>query len=284
MTRARDIWLVCNTASGSNDAEALAAVVSALDRAGLRIARRITFPDEPAPSAGDLRAAGIDALAVFAGDGTVNAVVTGLFGWEGLIHVLPGGTKNLLARRLHGDARPAEILGRLDTGLTRRVRPAILQSRHGPALTGVIAGPGTAWNTVREALREAAVGDVVQGIFEAVATMEEQPNIRCAQPACGRDAGYVAITLTPTEAGIETNGYYAETLADNARQGAALLQRDFRSGPHEWLGLHQTIRLELRGEAGMGLLIDGEPFEGAAREDFRLGPCEVDLLASADAA
>src|SRR5688572_11847913 len=71
---------------------------------GFEVARLVRFPDEPLPSPAGLAGAGVDCVAVYAGDGTVNTLVTGLYGWDGAVLVLPGGTMNLLAKRLHGDA------------------------------------------------------------------------------------------------------------------------------------------------------------------------------------
>ena len=38
-----------------------------------------------------------------ASDGTVNALATGLEGWDGALLVLPGGTANLLTRAIQGE-------------------------------------------------------------------------------------------------------------------------------------------------------------------------------------
>ena len=50
----------------------------------------------------ELDAAGIKRLAIFTGDGSLNAAITNLYGWGGKILVLPGGTMNLLCKRLNG--------------------------------------------------------------------------------------------------------------------------------------------------------------------------------------
>src|SRR5690606_37932685 len=100
----------------------------------------------------------------------------------------------------------------------------------------------------------------------------------CKEPARGRDEGYAAITVTPSESGLEINGYSSETAADYVRHGVALLQRDFRTGPHESLGVSNSLRLACRGAQQMWLLIDGEPREAGIEEAFALSRCEVDLL------
>lgn len=276
----RRLCLVCNSASGSNDARSQHEVHAALEDAGYVIARTIYFPDEPAPKAQDLDAEGIGVVATFGGDGTVHAVVTGLFGWGGALLVLPGGTMNLLAKTLHGDVPVAEIVARLNAGAGRRVRTPTIHSQHGIGLTGVLAGPGTVWNEVREALRASNLIEVVATTTQAIGYSANGPKVVCAEVDCGRAEGYAAITINPRDDGLDAKGYYAESLVDFAGQGVALLNRNFRDGPHDDLGFHGRTRLVCPAGEPMGLLIDGEPFDGKAEEIFELARCEVDLIAT----
>lgn len=288
MTRSIDldsgpIWLVCNPASGSNDEATQAQLVEAFAAAGLPLARVLHFPDVPAPTPGMLREAGVAMLAVFAGDGTTHAVVTGAYGWDGLVLVLPGGTKNLLAKRLHGDVAAPVIVARLSDGTPlHRARPQIVRGRLGEALTGVLAGPGAVWNDVREAMRSHSVVDVVTTAREAISFSTNGPRVICAQSAGMRAEGYIAITLVPHEDGLEVSGYYGESLGDFAGHGIALLGREFRNGPHESLGRHPRVRLLCPTGEAIGLLVDGEPCEGHEEEIFELARCEVDLVSTHD--
>lgn len=275
------VWLVRNALSGSNSEAALAVLVEALHAAGAELRRIIAFPEEPAPTPEDLRTAGVDMVAVFTGDGSIHAVVTGLDGWEGVVLVLPGGTMNLLSHRLHGDADVLDIIARAATGHARRHRPTVIGSRHGPALTGVLAGPGAAWNDVREAIREPDVASVVTSVSDAIGVSTSGASVVCREPACGREEGYTALMLTPGDDGLRLDGYYAATLADYARQGIALLRRNFRDGLHDELGAFADVVLACPQGEPMELLIDGEPFEGGAEERFTLATCAVDLLATA---
>lgn len=272
-------WLVCNAASGSNSDAAVEEVIAAFAEAGRPLDRVLRFPDDPAPKPADLDAAGVDLLAVFGGDGTTHSVVMAAWGWGGAVLVLPGGTMNLLAKRMHGDVPAPGIVARLGTaGSLRTVRPPVIHSRHGIGLTGALAGPGTVWNEVREAMRAMNVIDFVASTREAIAQSANGPKVVCAQVDCGREEGYAAITVVPKEDGLRANGYYAESLADYAGQGIALLNRNFRDGPHDELGRHPRLRLACPTGEPMGLLIDGEPFDGAAEEEFELGACEVNLV------
>lgn len=272
------VWLVCNPASGSNDEDAVTALVDAFTQAGLGLERIVRFPDDPAPSPADLDAAGVDILAVFGGDGTTHSIVAAAYGWGGAVLVLPGGTMNLLAKRMHGDVPAPEIVARLANAAIATARPNVIRTRHGIGLTGSLAGPGTVWNEVREAMRNANVLEFVASAREAISQSANGPKVMCAEVDCGREEGYAAITVVPHEDGLEANGFYAESLADYAGQGIALLNRDFRDGPHDPLGRHQRLRLVCPSGEPMGLLVDGEPFDGGAEETFELAPCEVDLV------
>lgn len=272
-------WIVCNPNSGSNDEQVLAELEQALAETGFNLTRRICFPDENLPKPAELDAEQIDILAVFAGDGTIHSVVTGLYGWNGAVLVLPGGTMNMLSKRLHGDIPAVEIARKLTApGAMRRVRPKLIVSRHDDSLTGILAGPGAIWNEVREALRAANLLQMVSTAREAIAYSTNGPKVVCAGVDGAREGGYAAITVTPHEGGLDVKGYYAETLADYAGQGVALLNRNFRDGPHDDLGIFPEVRLVCPEGEPMGLLIDGEPFDGENEELFRMGTCGVDLL------
>lgn len=277
------IWLVYNESSGSNDDESLSALEAEFDSCGCEVRGQTCFPDQNPPDRAALEREDIQILAIFGGDGTISSITTSLYGWGGAILPLPGGTMNMLSRRMHGDAEAPEIVARLRNGIVRKVRPSIIRSRHGDGLTGVLAGPGTVWNEVREAMRSIDLVDLVSSTTEAISWTANGPKVACLNAECGRDEGYAAITVAPAEKGLQANGYYADTIGDYAKQGVALLQHDFRNGPHDDLGQHPKLRLAtLKGEP-MGLLIDGEPFDGEPHEDFELVPSEVDIVTTADA-
>lgn len=280
MNAPRKIWLVCNAESGSNDPQTVELLQQTCGEHGFDVARLVSFPDDPLPSPEELDAAGIDCVAVYTGDGTVNTCVSGLYGWNGAVLVLPGGTMNLLARRLHGEVAAEQIVACVASGGGRRVRPLVARTRHGDALAGLLAGPGTAWYAVREALREADVAGIVAGASEALAETTAGPMLHCKEPALGRESGYPLIDITPGEWGLQLDGYYAESAGDYFAQGWALLRRRFREGPHDRLGLVQSLTLEGDDGGSIGLSIDGETTEGSAQEEIAVAQCEVDLIAT----
>lgn len=277
----RTCWLITNTASGSNDESAVAGIVSALSDAGTAPDRTITLPDDDLPARTDLERAAVELLVVFTGDGTANAAVTRLEGWGGEVLVLPGGTQNLLARSLHGERPAAEILAALADGLLVPARRHLVRSRHGDALCEVVAGPGATWSEVREALRQRDVAELAAAARDAIAQTAAGPTVALAEPSLGKPEGYPAVRLYPVGEGIALAGYGAESLADYALQGLAILQRDFRQGPHDELG--QATQVVCRSAAPIELMIDGERATGDLEERFTVAPCGVTLLASPSA-
>jgi hypothetical protein len=276
----RAIWLVNNASSGSNDDAALAALETCCGEHGLRAVQRTVFPEQPLPTPAALRNAGIDLVAVFAGDGTINSLLGELAGWDGAVLVLPGGTMNLLYHRLHGDFSMEKVLGALVSGEATLRRPPVIRSASGTGYAGILAGPGTSWGRVREAMREAAVVELAESTIEAIDETLSGEMIRCTAPRLGRREGYPLLCLEPGAEGIEVVAYHAETAAEYLEQGWALVRRNFREGPHELLGTVPGVRLASTRGNPFGLLIDGEQADAAPQMEFVLAAAEVDLVAT----
>lgn len=279
------LWLIVNRASGGNSDKAVREVAAALAAGGTppAVIRDVT---EGAPTRAVLDAAGAGVVAVFTGDGTINAVATGLEreGWRGTLLPLPGGTANLLARALHG-SRPAAAIATQASRLVARRRHCIRWSG-GTALAEVLAGPGAHWGEVREELRGGVRGGLLEGEVAgtAMAAIRESlagPMVRLADPATGHPEGYPGLLLTPTPGGLLVSGYRADGPGDLLAQGVALLRRNFREGPHDALGMHPAVLCRsVDGAAPIALLIDGERRDGGPEERFSLAPFALDLLGS----
>ena len=280
MDMERRIWLVSNAASGSNGEEALRALEQACADAGLRIAHSTTFPERELPTPSMLDAAEVDLVAIFTGDGTINALIAELAGWSGAVLVLPGGTMNLLYHRLHGDLPMEEVIARAGAGRARARRPGIIRGAVGDGHAGVLVGPGTSWNSVREAMREGNVLDIAGGTGEAIGETLEGEQVACIDPPLGRREGYPLLMLTPHDDGIEVAAFHAETAGDYLQQVMALIRRNFREGPHDILGRVERLRIAGAEGGAFGILVDGEPAQCGAQAQFTLAACEVDLLAT----
>ena len=274
-------WLIVNAKSGSNSDTAVEALRAALDERGIEIARQVDFPEMDLPDARDLDAAGVEHLIIFTGDGSLNAAIASVAGWSGKVLVLPGGTMNLLSIRLHGeDATMEEILDRFARGATRPVRPLMACCEKGEALAGLLVGPGTAWVNVREAMRDFDIAGVATGAGEALAESTTGSRVRLIEPATGHEDGYPLIEITPSDRGMQVDGFRSEGAGDVLQQSWALLRRRFREGPHERLGLLDRMVIENCAGEPVEVLIDGEPATLGPQAEFTVAPCKVDLLAT----
>lgn len=273
------LWLVTNDASGSNDAAAFDAVQRACRANGLGIARRSMFPADPLPTPAMLDAAGITMLAVFAGDGTVNAALVALKGWTGEVLVLPGGTRNLLFHRLFGELSLEDVLAAVGSNQAHRLRLGIITSSLGCAFAEAMAGPGTAWSNMREAMRG---GNLLEMASEARAAITETVTgdmVACIDPPVGRPEGFPLLMIAAQKRHLHLIAYHSETTGEVIEQAAALAARDFRSGPHEVLAHGEEFTLYAPAGGGFGVLLDGEQAKASGSVRFSLARCEVDLLA-----
>lgn len=280
MERFSQAWLLANTASGSNTPAALEQLQACLAQHGIQVDRFLAFPDDRLPCPKDLDEAGVPLLIVYTGDGTLNAALRKLHGWSGAVLVLPGGTMNLLSKRLHGDYPAEDTIAVLAAGGARRRRVTRITGECGDAYAGLLAGPGTHWGTVREAMREGNIAAIATGAAEALAKSTGETMVRAVSPPIGKREGYPLIDLTPGEHGIQANGYTAATPGEWAQQGWALLRRRFREGPHDRLGIIDEVTFENVDGSPVEVLLDGESREAGPRVTFRVALSEVDLLAT----
>lgn len=261
------LWLVTNSASGSNSQAAVDAVAASLNAVGCAPSRIIRFPEDPLPERDELSAAGVRTLAIFTGDGTANSAATKLEGWNGAILILPGGTQNLLSKALHGDVPAEAVTGALVAGHYRRTRRRAVRTSQGAALCEVLVGPGALWADVREGLRDFDLGAIADTFGNAMRETREGPGVALAEPAAGKPEGYRAIRFVPGDSAMNADGYDFTDLADLAAQGFAMLvKRDFRQGPHDHLGSFD--RATCTSDGPIALMIDGERREGGTRENF----------------
>jgi hypothetical protein len=165
-------------------------------------------------------------------------------------------------------------------GEARRSRPGVIRCDAGTALADLLAGPGTSWHQVREAMREADLVGVAANAAQALGATLAAPGVTCREPAGARGDAYPLIMLTPTGGGIGISGFRAETAGEYLEGSLAVLQRRFREGPHDDLGLADQVTLAGSNGEALSILVDGEPGECPAEADFRLVPCGVHLLAT----
>lgn len=226
------------------------------------------------PGAAQATRSGVDLIVIFAGDGTVSAAVRALEGWQGDMLVLPGGTMNLLSRKLHGERPPLDILeDSLSPGAARLTLP--VAEGHGlRSLVGIIAGPTAAWGGVREDMRRVDLAGLIQSVPQALhETLQGEP-VRVD----GVEGEFQAVFIDPHEDGLSANGILAGTAAELLQHGWAWMMGDFRDGPSK--PLIRASSITLRRDGDFALLVDGEQADAGSPCRFVLARCRVRFIAT----
>jgi hypothetical protein len=258
-------WLIVNEASGSYDAAVIADIVTWFAESDQPIDRVVRCPDEDLPTPDRLDRAGVDLLAIYAGDGTTNSALKAAAGWEGDVLILPGGTMNLLARALHGD-QPCRSIIQEAARNRRTTRLNTVEIGENIAYVGVIAGPTTSLAQVRENARHARLSELVlQAIPAAITESLAGPQVGID----GTDERFPAIFAAPRETAMELCGFTASTIGEVLAHASAWLNGDFRDGPRVDLGSAPSATLASEADE-IGLLIDGEPAEAVPGDVLRL--------------
>ncbi|THD38063.1 MAG: hypothetical protein E7773_02735 [Sphingomonas sp.] len=248
------LWFITNPQSGASDEAKVEAILAVFAERGLVLAGKTDFPEDDLPTPGALVKARADTVVLFAGDGTINAAVCALAGWDGAILILPGGTMNMLAKTLHGAADPAAIIVAAHEGARRVALPCVEAGRY-RAMVGLIVGPAANWYRARERIRERKIGAL-------------WPAIRAAwRRTFGRGIRLVGASGFPKEAQAAYVRPHEDRLAV-----AAIDARDFRSIADlgwnlitgDWVAAHavtavETPRLTIAERRPVLALFDGEP-------------------------
>ena len=260
----RKIWFVTNVRSGSYDAALCEAIVGALSAGSCMVERVVRFPEDPLPTLAEVEAAGLDEIAIFTGDGTINALTRAMAGWHGALLVLPGGTMNLLARALHGDST-AEDIARASCGTARQVeRIPVIEQGEAFALVGAIVGPTTLWGDVRESMRDWDVAAMATAFGEAWTGTFSGSRVRVR----GMAEDYPAIFIEADADRLRMTGFTADGIGELFGHAAAWMNGDFREGPSVDLGGSSEAVIESDGTT-LGLMLDGEKEDCAPPARFR---------------
>lgn len=248
------LWFITNPHSGSTTAAKCDAVEAVFRERGLTLVGRTHFPDDALPTPESLDGERVDTVVLFAGDGTINAAVCALAAWGGAVLILPGGTMNMLAKALHGDAQPHAIIHAAHRH-SRRVSLPFVEAGTHRAFVGLILGPAAHWVRAREAARKGRLRAVIAAARNSWRRTFAR-GIRLTG-APGLRKSYQAVYVTA---------------AGGALQVAAIDARDWRSiaalgwewVTGDWLAARavDTTRVEHLGVAGhqpVMALFDGEP-------------------------
>jgi hypothetical protein len=267
--------LIVNTLSGSASAVDLAEMKRALSSAGLSVEHVVQLPDSNCPDRTAIESLGIEVLVLLSGDGTVASLCDEIRGWSGDLLVLPGGTMNLLSRRLHGDLALPELLDKLAVSPLETAKVPVVRIGEREVLTGLTVGPSTRWGEVREGIRHGDLTSIAQTVPEAwsetlsddgvwIEGIERHP--------------YAAIFVEPyDETTLSVIAFRAHSFGDMLGHGIAWLRRDFRDGPKDDLGSMKTV-VVIGDDPETGLLVDGEYEDGRLPLICQAGLSSVNFL------
>lgn len=259
-------WLVTNPRSGSYDADLVETIRARCAEAGAPVARVIALGEDDLPDRAAIDAAGVGRIMILTGDGTVSALAQRLEGWDGELLVLPGGTMNLLAHALHGEAAAVDIVAGVLAGTARPVTVPVVTADGLVAYAGVIAGPTSAWGDVREDMRNLDLGGLAQSVPRALtATLGEN-----MMEIDGHADRFAAVYVEPADGGLRAFGILADHAGQLVAHGWAWVTGDFRNGPCDPLPVApaHVLRSAEKG-ARIDLLVDGEKRRGANPMTFR---------------
>lgn len=273
----RRYWFVTNARSGSTAETVAADIRDTLSAMGHDMAGRTGFPDDALPSPDALVHAGVAWIVVYAGDGTVNAVLTALHAWNGAILILPGGTMNLLARTLHGEHDAMAILRRLADQPPRHVSLPFAEADGHHAYAGLILGPATRWAAAREAVRDGQVGRLIRAVRLAWRRSFGAGLRLAGVPELTRR--YQAVFGTPYKDHIDLAAVDTRTWRKLFDLGWMALTDDWTNAQGVTRAFSTSFRLA--GRRAIPALFDGEPRQLLPGCDITLRQSTANIIATA---
>ena len=203
--------MITNPNSGSASAAKCEAIEAIFQERGMELVGRTTFPDDTMPSVEDLVAANADTVVLFAGDGTVNAAACKYDKWHGKALILPGGTMNVLAKRLHGEAEPHDIVHAAHERPIVRSMPYVESGPH-RAFCALIVGPAAVWAGAREAVRYRRFKRFRRAV--ALAWSRTWQRGICLFDGTRRRGTYKALLIAPEDGWLKISAFSAKTVRD----------------------------------------------------------------------
>lgn len=247
------LWFISNTASGTATDAKCEALEAIFKERGMTLAGRTRFPDEPLPEIEELNASGADTVVLFAGDGTVNSAACKYDDWDGKALILPGGTMNVLAKRLHGTAEPADIVHAAHERPILRQLPFV-ESGPNRAFCALIVGPAAAWAGAREAVRYRrfkrfwrALGVAWARTWSRGVTLFDGTRKR---------GNYKALLIAPEDGWLKITAFSMSSFGQMARLGWEWLFGNVSNAPSvdDTRAAHATVS----GRKALHALFDGE--------------------------
>jgi diacylglycerol kinase family enzyme len=272
------LWLITNPSSGSASEEKCAAIEAIFEERGLELAGRTIFPEEGLPDIDDLVEANVDTVVLFAGDGTVNAAACKYDRWKGQALVLPGGTMNIFAKRLHGDVDPHDIVHKAHEQNAAKAMPFVESGPH-RAFCSVIIGPAAAWAHAREAVRYRRLRLLRRAIRVAWARTWSR-GVSLFDGTRKRGA-YKALLISPEDGWLKISAFSARGFIDAAKLGWEWLTGNWQDAPT--VDNIRSAHVTVTGPRAIHALFDGEEVMLRCPALVSSGTSNLSFVATVDA-
>ena len=269
------LWMITNPASGSASAAKCDAIEAIFEEKGMELVRRTTFPEEGLPSVEDLVSANVDTVVLFAGDGTVNAAACKYDKWTGKALILPGGTMNVLAKRLHGDAEPHDIVHAAHANPIVRSMPFVESGPH-RAFCALIVGPAAVWAGAREAVRYRRFKRFRRAVWLAWSrTWQRGISIF---DGTRRRGGYKALLIAPEDGWLKISAFSAS----NVRQAIGLGWKWLWGNWHDAATVDdlRSAHVTVSGGRALDALFDGEEVKLPSPARISSGESKLSFVAT----
>lgn len=269
----KTVWLILNRGSRAVGDDWEAKLVAAFEARGAVVAGTTDFPNDALPTPEALDAADVEVAAVAAGDGTINAVSRALDDWQGNLLILPGGTMNLLAKKLHRSLDPATIIAAVaDPPMTDRL--STVDSGEHRAVVGVIVGPGASWVHAREAVRAGRWDRLRRALrFAYLRTLSHAVRLRQGNR---RSKKYRAVFVHPADDALSVIKISASGWTDGVRLSFGYLTGTWENARGVEI---ETVReISLADERPTFALFDGEPTRLPTDATLRFGQTQLRFI------
>lgn len=269
------VWLISNPHSGSTSEDKCEALAALFAEPHATLVGRTTFPQDGLPTVADLMASGTELVALFAGDGTINAAASLYDDWDGAMLILPGGTMNMLAKRLHGEGEPHEIVERA-FATDREIHLPLVEAGPHRAFVALIVGPAAAWGYAREAARYGQYGKMARAArFAWARTFSRGISVRDAD---GRRSRQRAAVFVPGDGAMDVTSIRAAGWAEIVALGWEYLVGNWHDAP----GVHdsRSARAVVTGPRAIHGLFDGEEVKLASPVEVKSGLSRLRFVAT----
>jgi len=241
--------------------------------------------DELLDTLGDVVVRRGDTLIVLGGDGTLSAALTATKSSGAAVIPLPGGTMNLLHKRVHGQfSRWDDVLDRaLRASRPERLTHAVANERN--VYVGLTLGRLTNLAKAREALRagapvEATRAAVAQNALDLETVIEAQIGTSSYQATAA--AAFTPEGISGDE--LEIGLIDPDTLAGLATTSLSAMLADWRNAEGMTHRKCQHAVFKRMGGSSFDALIDGEPADLGDEVTIRLERSDVLVRSAAGSA